>query len=77
MKAAQEGSMKVRKVIRKRVRHESPGSQVNADINAVVAANVNEPGSRNVVRSRSRIVQRSGTSKETSRKPSEGGEQDG
>lgn len=69
--------MKVRKVIRKRIRQQGRRSQVNADINAVVAANVNEPGSRNVVRSRSRIVQRSGRSNETSRKPSEGGEQDG
>ena len=69
--------MKVRKVIRKRIRQQGKGSQVDADINAVVAANVNEPGSRNVVRSRSRIVQRSGRSNETSKKPSEGGEQDG
>lgn len=69
--------MKVRKVIRKRIRQQGQGSQVAADINAVVAGNVNEPGSRNVVRSRSRIVQRSGSSNEASDQPPEGGEQDG
>lgn len=68
--------MKVRKVIRKRIRRNQGGIQVNADVDGVIAANVGEEGSRQRVRSRSRqrIVQR------TDQPPSqddEGGEQDG
>jgi hypothetical protein len=48
----------VKKVIRKRVRRQRPGMQVAADINAAVAANVNEPGTRTHVSSRQRIVQK-------------------
>jgi hypothetical protein len=54
--------MKFRKVIRKRIRHEKDGVNVAGDVNATIAANVNEPGSRTKTssRSRQRIVQRSG-----------------
>jgi len=51
----------VRRVIRKRIRHNKDGTQVVADVNAVVAANVNESGSRSSVSSRQRIVQRQGS----------------
>jgi hypothetical protein len=52
--------MKVRKVIRRELRHGEPGINVAGDVNAVVAANVNEPGeSHTSVSSRQRIVQRS------------------
>jgi len=69
--------MKVQKVIRRRIRRQDKGMQLAADINAVVAANVGDPGSRTNVRSRSRqrIVQRSGQEPRTD--PPEGGEQDG
>ena len=64
--------MNVRKVIRKRIRHEGRGTSVAADINAAVVVNANEPGSRSSVRSRQRIVQRSGRRSEAG-----GGEGDG
>jgi hypothetical protein len=53
----------VRKVIKRRIRHEKDGVNVAADIDAVIAVNTGQPGqtSRNRVRSRRRIVQRSGT----------------
>jgi hypothetical protein len=49
-----------RRVIKKRIRRNKDGTQVAADVNAVVAANVNEPGSHTSVRSRQRIVQKQG-----------------
>jgi hypothetical protein len=54
--------MNVRKIIDKAIRHRAGGSEVVGDVNAVVAANVGEEGSRTVVSSRrsTRIVQRSG-----------------
>jgi hypothetical protein len=67
--------LSIRKVFKRRVRHESDGVSVAADINAVVSTNVNEPGSRSTVRSRQKIVQRSGKSSE--RRRDRGGEQDG
>jgi hypothetical protein len=48
----------VKKVIRKRIRRQTPGMQVAADVNATVATNVNEPGARTQVSSRQRIVQK-------------------
>ena len=66
--------MNVRKVIRRRIRQRERGLDVVADVNAVVSANVNQPGSGSSVRSRQRIVQRSGTVPERSAK---GGERDG
>jgi hypothetical protein len=69
--------MNIRKVFSRRVRHSQKGLNVAGDMNAVLSANVNEPGSRSTtssVRSRQRIVQRSG------QKPGQkqgGGEGDG
>jgi hypothetical protein len=67
--------MNVRKVIRRRIRRTGEGSHISADVNAVVSANIGEPGSRSSVRSRQRIVQRSGTAPE--RDDDEGGARDG
>ena len=66
--------MGVRKVVRKRIRHEGEGVQAAADVNVAVVANVNEPGSQASVRSRQRIVQRTGRARASKR---EGGERDG
>jgi hypothetical protein len=63
-----------KKVIRKRIRRDEPGLQVDADVNAVVAANVNEPGSRAKVSSRQRIVQKQASRAGRDRK---GGDGDG
>ena len=53
--------MKVRKVLRKHLRRAGAGVDVAGDLNAVVAANVNEPGTSRVSsRQRTRIVQRGG-----------------
>jgi hypothetical protein len=54
--------MNVRKIIQKAVRHDGDRNQVVGDVNAVVAANVGEKGSKTAVSSRrsTRIVQRSG-----------------
>jgi hypothetical protein len=55
--------MNIRKVINKRLRREGDGMNVAADINAVVSANVGEPGgsvSQTSSRRRTRVVQRSG-----------------
>jgi hypothetical protein len=57
--------MNIRKVIRKRIRHEKDGVQIAGDINAVISANVDEVGSHSHVSSRQRIVQRSGKRKAT------------
>jgi hypothetical protein len=58
----ENGDVNIRKVIRRRIRHHAEGVDFAGDINAVVAANVNEPGSVNRVSSSSsqRVVQRSG-----------------
>ena len=40
--------MKVRKVIRRNLRHSDKGVSIAGDVNAVIAANVNEPGSSHV-----------------------------
>ncbi len=55
--------MKIRKVIRRRIRHQKGGINVAGDVNATIAADVNESGSRTKTssRSRQRIVQRSGS----------------
>jgi hypothetical protein len=54
--------MNLRRIIQRRIRHHGRGVNAVGDLNAVVSANVNEPGSKNVVtsRTRSRVVQRSG-----------------
>ncbi len=56
--------MKLRKVLQRRLRHESEGVNVAGDVNAVIAANVNEPGPTHThVSSKQRVVQRSGRGK--------------
>jgi hypothetical protein len=52
--------MKVRRLIRKRLERQKDGVQVAAGVNAVVSANVNEPGSSTRASSRQRVVQRNG-----------------
>ncbi len=55
--------MKLREIISKRIHREADGVTVAGDVNAVVAANVNEKSpSTNAVssRTRTRIVQRGG-----------------
>jgi hypothetical protein len=51
--------------IKKRIRHQDENVQVAADIDGVVATNVGRPGqtTRSTVRSRQRIVQRSGSAR--------------
>jgi len=53
--------VKLRKVIRRRIRTDTDGVSAAGGIDAVVSANVNEPGTtRTTVRSKTRIVQRGG-----------------
>ncbi len=53
--------MKFKKIISKPFRHEGEDASVAGGVNAVVSANVNEPGkSHTRVSSRQRIVQRNG-----------------
>lgn len=71
--------MNLRKVIQRTLRHGKDGVTVAGGLNAVVNANVNEPGeSRTSVRSRTRIVQRNGRTEvfeqETQSNPEEGKE---
>jgi len=55
----EEGTNTVRRVIKKRIRHDKDGVHVVGDIDAVIAANVGRGGSVSSVSSRQRIVQRS------------------
>jgi hypothetical protein len=50
--------MNIRKVIRRRIRHQGKTAQVSGDVNAVIAANIGEEGGRTSTSSRQRIVQR-------------------
>ena len=53
--------MKIRKIISKPFQHDSEEGSIAGSVNAVVSANVNEPGeSHTRVSSRQRIVQRNG-----------------
>ncbi len=53
--------MKIKKIISKPFRHEDENVSAAGGVNAVVSANVNEPGSSQTrVSSRQRIVQRNG-----------------
>ncbi len=47
-------------IIRRRIRHSKDGVNIAADINAVVAGTVGEPGKTTSVSSRQTIVQRNG-----------------
>ncbi len=60
--------MKLSEVIRRRIRHSQDGVNVVADVNAVVAGTVNEPGQTTSVSSRQKIVQRDGRTKTTTEK---------
>jgi hypothetical protein len=57
--------MNVRKILQRRIRHSGGGVNAVGDINAVVAGNVNEPGSHTHVSTsqRTRVVQRGGETK--------------
>jgi hypothetical protein len=54
--------MRIRKVIQKRIEHQSDGLNVAGSINGAISANVNEAGSTTHLRTRSsnRIIQRGG-----------------
>jgi len=47
--------MRVRRVIRKAIKRDHHGAQVSSDVNAVVSANVNEPGSGAHASSKQRV----------------------
>jgi hypothetical protein len=71
--------MNIRKIIRRRSRHQGKGVDAAGDVNAVISANVNEGSSHSHVstRSRQRIVQRSGRTKVTEeRETIRGGDDD-
>jgi len=56
-----EDQVKIRKIISKPFQHDSEEGSIAGSVNAVVSANVNEPGeSHTRVSSRQRIVQRNG-----------------
>ena len=52
--------MNIRKIIERRIRHSGDGVDVVGDVNAVISANVNEPGGSSHVSSSQRVVQRAG-----------------
>ncbi len=53
--------MNVRKIIERRLRHRTDGVDLNADVNAVIAANVGERGSVTAASNKHRVVHRSRT----------------
>ncbi len=53
----------MRKVIRKRIRHDEDGVQVSGDLHATIATNVGQKGTKTSVTSTQRIVQRSSSRK--------------
>ena len=62
--------MRLRKVIRKAIRHSARGTNVAGGVHLVVAANVDEPGeARTSVSSRQRVIQRQDRSGMTSDEP--------
>ncbi len=65
--------MRIRKVINEPIDVERDGVNIAGGVNAVVAANVNEPGSTTSVSSRQRIVQRSKRSSGRKRKETSDG----
>jgi hypothetical protein len=60
--------MNIRKIIERRIRHRTGGVDLDADVNAVIAANVGEPGSVTSASNRQRVVHSS-----RSRASAEGG----
>jgi hypothetical protein len=71
--------MKIRKLIHKRLKHDEAGVQVAAAVDAVVSANVNEPGSTTRASSRQTVVQREGRTvvKSEEREPSDSADAEG
>lgn len=59
--------MNVRKIIQKRIRRDDGGVHIVGDVNATIAANVNEPGGHTHVSTRTRVEQRSGEASERRR----------
>ena len=56
--------MRIRKILDRQIRHRSEGVEIAGDVNAVISANVNEPGTTvTSTRSHNTIVQRSGRTK--------------
>ena len=53
--------MRIKKIINRRIRERLGNVDFAGDVNAVVAANVNEPSSTTSVSSRQTVVQRTGT----------------
>lgn len=52
--------MNVRRIIERRIRHRGAGVDVVGDVNAVISANVNEPGTTTRVSSKQTVVGRGG-----------------
>lgn len=52
--------MDIKRIINRRIRHSGDGVDVVGDVNAVVAANVNEDGGSTHVSSKQHVVQRDG-----------------
>jgi hypothetical protein len=53
--------MNIRRIIQRRFRRQAPGLDVQGDVNAVVAANVNERGTSTSVSSKQTVTSRGGT----------------
>ena len=62
--------MQINKIIRRRIRERLGDVDLAGDVNAVVAANVNEPSSTTHVSSRQTVVQRSGAKADKQREES-------
>jgi hypothetical protein len=71
-------AMKLHKVVRKRIRRTDGGINFVGDVNAAVAANVNEPASSHVsVSSRQHIVQTTGRARRKTEEEQRGREHSG
>jgi hypothetical protein len=68
--------MRIRKTIRKDLRRDDGNVQVFGGVDAVISANVGEPGGETHVRSSQRIVQRSGRRVRAESEEPAAGEQD-
>ena len=70
-------TVNIRKVIQRRLRHRGEGVDVVGDVNAVIAANLNERGGSSSVSSRQRVVQRDGRTVVSETETSTGSEGEG
>jgi hypothetical protein len=59
--------MRINKIINRRIRERLGNVDLAGDVNAVVAANVNEPSSTTSVSSRQTVVQRTGARRASQR----------